>query len=88
MPNIRSAFKRMKQSVTRRQQNRGVKSNVKNAIKAFYNSLHGEDPDEIRKTYSMASSVIDKAASKGVIHKRNAARKKSRLAKKINEMVS
>ncbi len=88
MPNIRSAFKRMKQSLTRRQRNRRIKSHLKNAVQAFYASLNEEDLHKAREAYSAASSIIDKAVSKGVIHKRNGARKKSRLAKKINEMAS
>lgn len=88
MPNTKSAFKRMKQSLIRRQRNRKVKSHVKNAVKAFYASLQEEDLQKARETYSAASSVIDKAVSKGVIHKRKAARKKSRLAKQLNRLVS
>lgn len=88
MANTKSAIKRMKQSLIRRQRNRKVKSHVKNAIQAFYASLKEQDLQKARETYSAAGRVIDKAVSKGVIHKKNGARKKSRLAKKLNELIS
>ncbi|RJX23461.1 MAG: 30S ribosomal protein S20 [Dethiobacter sp.] len=88
MPNTKSAFKRMKQSLLRRQRNRGVKSHLKNAVQTFHVSLKEQDLQKARQTYAAASSVIDKAVSKGVIHKNTGARKKSRLAKQLNELVS
>ncbi|MEW5922172.1 MAG: 30S ribosomal protein S20 [Bacillota bacterium] len=85
MPNIKSAFKRMKQSEVRRQRNRQVKSRLKSAVKQFLVAVEGDKAQEARRKLETATKIIDKAASKGVLHKRTAARKKSRLAKKLNE---
>ena len=86
MPIIKSAIKRMKQSEIRRQRNRKVKSKLKSAIKQFALSLEGNEKEEAQRCYATATKVIDKAAAKGVLHKKTAARKKSRLARKLNEM--
>jgi len=88
MAKTKSALKRIKQSLKRRQRNRRVKSHIKNAVKAFYASLQEKDLQKARETLAAAGRVIDKAASKGVIHKKKAARKKSRLAKQLNRLVS
>lgn len=88
VPNTKSALKRMKQSLVRRQHNRKVKSHLKKAVQAFHVSLEEDDRQKAHAAFSTACSVIDKAVSKGVIHKRNGSRKKSRLAQKINKMVS
>lgn len=87
MANTKSAIKRMKQSLIRRQHNRKVKSHLKKAVQAFHASLEGDDRQKARENFSAACRTIDKAVSKGVIHKRNGARKKSRLAQRINKMV-
>ena len=86
MANIKSAIKRMKQSVKRNQRNRRVKSHVKNAIKDFYQYLAEQDEQKARAAYALASKVIDQAVSKGVLHKNNGSRKKSRLAKKLKQL--
>jgi len=83
MANTKSAIKRMKQSEVRRQRNRKVKTRVKTAIREFYQTLDENDPVKARQAYTLASKVIDIAASRGVIHKNNAARKKSRLAREL-----
>lgn len=88
MPNIKSAIKRMKQSEARRQRNRQVKSQLKTAVKKFFTSLEGGEAQEAQDNCRQASRLIDKAASKGVLHKRTAARKKSRLARKLQRDAS
>ncbi|NLX91525.1 MAG: 30S ribosomal protein S20 [Firmicutes bacterium] len=85
MANTKSALKRMKQAEIRRQRNKQVKTRIKNAVRKFLSSLEGDDQEVSRQNLISAVKVIDKAASKGVIHKRTAARKKSRLAKKLNQ---
>lgn len=80
MPHHKSAIKRMRQDKKRRERNRAVKSQVKTAIKKAV-SLAGTE--QATSALREAESVIDRAAKKGVIHWRNAARKKSRLAKKV-----
>lgn len=86
MANIKSAIKRLKQSVNRNQRNRRVKSHVKNAIKDFYLHLAEQDEPKARAAYALASKVIDQAVSKGVLHKNNGSRKKSRLAQKLKKL--
>jgi len=85
MANTRSALKRIRQSEVRRQRNKQVKSKIKNTVRNFMNSLGEENKETARQNLISAGRVIDKAASKGVIHKKTAARKKSRLAKKLNQ---
>jgi len=84
--NIKSAIKRMKQAVKRNQRNRRIKSHVKNAIKNFYVHLEEKDTQKARAAYVLAGKVIDQAVSKGVLHKNNGSRKKSRLARKLNRL--
>lgn len=87
MANTKSAVKRMRQSLLSRQRNRKVKSHIKNAEKRFFHFLEENDKDKARDAYLTAGKVIDKAVSKGVIHKNTGARKKSRLSQKLNKLV-
>jgi len=83
--NTRSALKRIKQSEVRRLRNKQVKTKVKNTVRNFLSSLNEDNDESAAQNLITASKIIDKAASKGVLHKRTAARKKSRLAKKLNQ---
>ena len=76
MPNIKSAMKRVKVSKKKNLRNRMIKSGVKTAVKKYEAALTQEQ-------LSNASSSLDKAASKGVIHKNAANRRKARLARKL-----
>jgi len=79
MANIESQKKRNRQNEVRRQRNKSVTSDLKTSIKKVESAAAaGEPTDELMKS---AQSKIDKAASKGTLHKKTAARKKSRLAK-------
>lgn len=80
MPHHKSAEKRIRQDKKRRERNRAVKSQVKSAIKKAVSLAGTEQADS---SFRDAESIIDRAAKKGVIHWKNAARKKSRLAKKV-----
>jgi len=80
LPHHRSAKKRMRQDEKRRARNRAVKSQVKTAIKKVLEVVGKEEAPELLR---QAESVIDRAAKKGVIHWRAAARKKSRLGRKV-----
>ena len=86
MPNIKSAIKRVKTSEKRRLRNASQKSALRTAIKSFETAAAGANPETAREALIQASRKLDKAASKGLIHKNAAARKKSRLAKKLNEI--
>jgi small subunit ribosomal protein S20 len=82
MPNNASAAKRMRQEQKRRLHNRAVKSIVKtNVTKARQAIASGVDSEEAVRA---AVSELDRAAKKGVIHRNNAARRKSRLMKQLN----
>ena len=79
MANHKPALKRARQNENRRLRNKGVKSRVKSVVKAV------RDGDDAAATkLDEAKSVIDKAAKRGIIHKRTAARTISRLAKHAN----
>ena len=82
MPNIKSAIKRVKVSETKNLQNRIVKTKVKTAGKKF-ESEGAENPANAATMYGVTTSAIDKAVTKGVIHKNAANRKKARLAKRL-----
>ena len=79
-----SAKKRIRQNEKRNARNRWRKERVKNATKAFDAALAEGNLDEAQKLYNQASSVIDKVASTPALHKNTAARRRSKLAKKLN----
>ncbi|MFT8870984.1 MAG: 30S ribosomal protein S20 [Sporolactobacillus sp.] len=84
MPNIKSAIKRVKTSEVRRLHNAQFKSAMRTAIKTFNAKVDGKDVDGAKTAFIVATKKVDKAASKGLIHKNKAAHEKSRLAKKLN----
>ena len=83
MANHASAVKRMRQNETRRKRNKAIKSKVNTLVNKVLNSSEKEQADVVLKE---AVSVIDKAASKGKLHKNTAARKKARLTKHVNKI--
>lgn len=83
MANHKSALKRAGQNEVRRQRNRAVQTRVKNVVKDVALAMT-ENAEDAGLRLNTAKSVIDKAAKKGVLHKRTASRKISRLAKKVN----
>ncbi len=87
MANTRSAEKMIRVAERRRVRNRAVKSAVKTLIRKAERSIFGEGDDSAALVVQ-AISKLDKAASKGVLHKRNAARRKSRLMKKLNSQAA
>lgn len=88
MPNIKSAAKRARQNITREKRNRRIKSMLKTSIRRFEESLQSGDMEEARVKLNAAVRQIDKAAARGVVHKNNAARKKSRLNRMINKDIA
>jgi len=82
--NTKSAEKRALQSEKRRLRNKAVKSRIKSTVKGFETAIEAKDLDEARKQMVTAVRVLDKAASKGVIHPNAADRRKSRLMNKLN----
>ncbi|AIY84747.1 30S ribosomal protein S20 [Clostridium baratii] len=86
MANIKSAKKRIKVTQTKTLNNRMVKSALKTAIKKFEAAVEAKNAEEANALLVKATKSLDMAASKGVLHKNTVARKKSRLAAKLNAM--
>jgi small subunit ribosomal protein S20 len=84
----RSAQKAHRQSLKRRIRNRAVKSSTKTAIKNAGTAIAAGDMDAARAAVRTAISELDRAASKGVIHPNNAARRKSRLLLRYNAAIA
>lgn len=84
MPNIKSAIKRVKLSQIRNKKNAAARSTLRTTLRRFEKSLNSGAENAV-ETLEKATRALDKAASKGLIHKNKAARKKSRLVKKYND---
>ena len=80
MANIKSAIKRMRQNERRRLRNRGLRSRIRSAVKAAHAAVGAKAPTA-GTSVREAIRVLDKAVSKGIIHRNTAARKKSVLAR-------
>lgn len=85
MANHKSAFKRARQSEIKRLRNKTVKTRIKNVVKEVRQAAGDTSSEQALNTLNTAKSAIGKAVKKGVIHKRTAARKISRLSKMINK---
>ena len=84
MPNIKSAKKRVLVIEKKTAVNKAVKSALKTQIKKFLAAVTAGNKEEATKLYPETVSAIDSAASKGILHKNNAANKKAKLAQKLN----
>ncbi len=83
MPNIASAKKRLRQTERRAVRHRAAKSALRTKIKKVRQALEGGNLDAARAALAAAIPAIDKTASRGVIHRRTAARYKSRLMRRL-----
>jgi len=81
-----SAKKRVRQNVKSRTINRGRKSQIKTQIKHFDSAISSGDVETASKQYRLVAQKLDKSAATSTMHKRTAARKKSRLAKQLNSL--
>ena len=89
MANHKSAFKRARQNEVKRIRNRSYKTRVKKAVREVRNAVEGGNSvEQAQQSFTRAVSIIQKTASNGVIHKNQAARKISRLARRINQLSS
>ena len=88
MPHTESAKKALRVSQRRRDQNKPVRSQVKTYVKKAEQLISRNEPESAREAVQRAMTALDKAAQKGVIHPNNAARRKSRLMKKLNTAAS
>lgn len=86
MANIKSAKKRILVNRTKTERNKAIKSSVKTAIKKVNTAIEGNDKAAAAAALLSATSIIDKAATKGVYHKNTSARKVSRLNSAVNKM--
>ncbi len=80
------AKKRVRQNAKRRAINRTRKSQIKTQIKHFDTALSDGDVEAASEQYKLVVQKLDKTAAKSTMHKKTAARKKSRLAKKLNSL--
>ena len=83
MANIKSQIKRNKTNEAARQRNKAVKSAVKSSMRRFREATVEGDTETVTARLREASRRLDKAVSKGVVHKNQAANKKSAMAKKV-----
>lgn len=86
MANIKQSLKRHRQSEKARVRNKAVRTRVKNSIKEVRSAIRVKDKDQAQSALRRANSVLDRAASKGVIHRRKATRRISRLSRKVDAM--
>lgn len=86
MPNHKSAWKRMRQNKVRHERNVRHKSAMKTSQKKVLAAIKEGNEEEAKKSLIEAIKMIDKACSKGVIHKKSRSRKVSRLTIKVNSM--
>lgn len=83
MANTKSAEKRNRQALKRRARNSSVKTSVKTAVKNARQALSTKEGSALQDAFKNAVKSLSKAASKGVLHKKNASRRISRLAKAV-----
>jgi small subunit ribosomal protein S20 len=81
--NIKSQIKRIKTNEKRRLRNKSVKSSVRTAVRKFREAAAAGDAETAGELQRAAARALDKAASKGVIHKNQAANRKSAMAKRL-----
>jgi small subunit ribosomal protein S20 len=84
--NIKSQIKRNKQNEKRHERNKAVKSSLKTAVRKFREAAEAGDKDKAVELGRDASRKLDQAVSKGVIHKNQAANRKSSIAKKADSL--
>ena len=86
MPNIKSSAKRDQLAKARNAKNKAEKSALKTALKKFSVAVADGDKETATVTYKAAVRAVDKAAGKNLIHKNNAANKKSKMARKLSAL--
>ena len=88
MATHKSAIKRQRQSLKRRERNRAAKSALKTAVKKVLAAIEEKDREKAEALFRRTVALINKTASKGIIHKNTASRKISRLARRMNTLLS
>jgi small subunit ribosomal protein S20 len=88
MANHKSALKKIKQDKVRQMRNKAYKTRLKNVVKSVEAAISESNKEAAQTALQEAVSTLDRVASKGIIHKNKAARKKSRLTKKVNALAA
>lgn len=88
MANLKSSLKDIKRNAKRRLRNRSAKSAMKTFIKKAKEAAATGDVESIKQALAQACSAIDKTAERGIIHKNQAARRKSRLMRYVNQILA
>lgn len=86
MANHKSALKRHRQSLTRNLRNRMTKTRIKNTVKAVREAIEANDAPKAQEALQAASSMLNKAGRKRVLHPRTAARRIARLQRAVNKI--
>ena len=86
MANKKSAIKRLRSAERRRLHNRVYRGGARTAVRKARHLIDAGRVEEAREAVRQAASALDKAAEKGIIHKNNAARRKSRLMQQLNQI--
>jgi small subunit ribosomal protein S20 len=83
-----SAEKRVRQSRKRYERNQAVRSAVKTMTKKFNDALSSNDSDNVKAVYSSIIKLLNKASSKGILHRNNASRRISKISRKLNKFLT
>ncbi|MSR44474.1 MAG: 30S ribosomal protein S20 [Phycisphaerales bacterium] len=88
MPNTESAKKRVRQNVDRSARNRWRRTKVKDETKVFLKAIHDGDKTAAQKSLNLLSGMLDRFALTPTMHRNTAARRKSRLARRLNTLTA
>ncbi|MDX1764699.1 MAG: 30S ribosomal protein S20 [bacterium] len=88
MANHKSAMKRARQNIKRNERNRQQRSRLKTTLKHLEEAISEKNAEEAQNRLMATVRLLDKSASKGLIHRNKAARKKSNLTKKVNQLAA
>ncbi len=88
MANHKSAIKRARQNAKRNERNRQQRSRLNTMVKKVTAAVSESNPETAQQALGKALRTLDKSASRGLIHKNKAARKKSRLARAVNKLTA
>lgn len=87
MPNTKQAVKAVRQTKKKTLRNKIIKSQIKTTIRKVREAVSNKDKEKAKKLLQQAQTIIDRAYVKGIIHKNNAARKKSNLSLLVNKIL-
>jgi small subunit ribosomal protein S20 len=88
MPEHLSVKKRIRQDKVRNLRNRSRRTNLRTSIKKVVTAISDNNPEQAQASLKEAISALDRAALKNIVHRNNAARKKSRLMRKVNALAA